>query len=237
MGGGVGPTAGSQGGGSAGSGSAQQWRAMDLQNALVGAQVENINADTENKEADIQNKNANTELTWANKDIADIEASTKYDQIVANIQNLVRDTELKMQEYDITEKSAQSIIDNARYTALETYSKIGLNKSSMKLNDKQREQVGEAIKQAWSSIDIDRYNADTNRYNANINQENAKTNRYNSQTARSQAKIEEFKAKLTEKLGLMKLDLETKQMVINGCLGIMGILKPGGGMTINNNMQ
>ena len=104
---GAGGTTGSQGGGSASMGSSQQGKVMDLQNALLGAQIDGIKAKAESDRANAQDKLGNTPLAKAN--IAGVKQSTL--EAVERTSNLKKENdimELKRQVDEVVRDRAKN---------------------------------------------------------------------------------------------------------------------------------
>ena len=101
---GQGGTTGSQGGGSASMGSSQQGKVMDLQNALVGAQIDGIKAKAESDRANA-NKTSGVDTDKVGADIKNINQDTL--KKVEETSNLKTTGEILEFEKDVKEEVAK----------------------------------------------------------------------------------------------------------------------------------
>lgn len=230
LGGGSGTTTGSQSGGSASSGNAGGFNPMDVGALMMGKQMELMDSQISQNEAEALNKKQDTLLKEVETGIASIKEMTSYDSIVAELQNVQRETEKLKQDFDLDRDRYNALVENATVQVLESYSRIAVNDSKIGLNEQQKANLEQTILQAWKQIDINQQDANTKRYDSITKQDAVKVQRYSTL-------IKEYEVKVKEQLGKLNLDQRQREMVVNGLLGLMNVLKPGGGgMTINQNV-
>lgn len=227
IGGGGGTTTGSQGGGSATGGSAQQWKAMDLQNALIGAQVKNIEADTENKKADTDNKGADTILKGYTTEkviteIDNIKANTSNTKAIEELNKVKTSLEQKNIEVagetlrqlrlanDITEDSYEDILKQVTAERMKTENDAILSSELSETERKKRAKL-------QNDIEVDMMNAISNSKNANSNE----VANY----------LENFRINITKKMNDENIAFGTQKMWVDNVTRFLGdLLGVAGGM-------
>lgn len=124
---GQGGTTGSQTGGSASKGNSQQGKVMDMQNMLMGAQINDLNASAKKKDVEANKlKGVDTDLTGQQTNeskqrealgLAQTKLTTKQlDEVQARVNKLVADTELtnRIKNMDYGGKFGKNYMENAR---------------------------------------------------------------------------------------------------------------------------
>jgi hypothetical protein len=228
MSGGGGVTTGSQSGGSAASGSAEQMRPMDLGNALIGAQIKDLEASANLKD-DQGNKLKNVDTKEAESRIGEIEARTeneKVKKILVEIQTDIEEirkantqreydanigkTEQELRRLsigaDLDLETFDAVVEEAAGNAVLAWKNVGLIDSKTELSDTQINEIQNKIQQAWTGLDIQ------------AGQLNEKT-RNNL--------IQEMKLQLDEKLTGMKLDNDMKISIMRSATSIITSLIGG----------
>ena len=176
-------TTGSQGGGSASMGSSQQGRVMDMQNALIGAQIDGIKAKAESDRANadatsgyqkdesvsqtylnvtLSNNNkatldlikANTKYRNVETDIKEIEKSTTLEQLSENINKTIAETRKLNTDNDLTVANMDNIV---RLTAAQSWKTINENRlidSKIGLTNVQINKIGTEIDVMLGNLDV-----------------------------------------------------------------------------------
>ena len=184
-----GSTTGSQGGGSAASGNAASFQAMDLQNALVGAQISKLISEKNNIDQDTKNKGSENDLIQANT--GNVEADTILKNLNSEAQKIMNEIATNTKEWQIGkvneefkliyEQAEQLKISNKiqRETTgaqilkanLEA-SQVGLQNSLIEaqtsLSKKQIEEADARIKKITNDMQVDWFNAETGRMNISV---------------------------------------------------------------------
>jgi hypothetical protein len=169
MSGGGGVTTGSQSGGSAASGSAEQMRPMDLGNALIGAQIKDLEASANLKD-DQGNKLKNVDTKEAESRIGEIEARTeneKVKKILVEIQTDIEEirkantqreydanigkTEQELRRLsigaDLDLETFDAVVEEAAGNAVLAWKNVGLIDSKTELSDTQINEIQNKIQQ------------------------------------------------------------------------------------------
>ena len=175
---GQGGQTGSQGGGAAAGGQAQQWKSMELSNAMLAAQIKNMEADSELKgeQADkiggvdtdeaksrigeivarTENEKVKKSLIQMQTDLEEIKVAKTEEEFDAKINKLNEETRNLSINGDLTQETFGAVVSQAVADALVAQNNIKLVDSKTKLTDTQINEIQNSILQKWENLDIQR---------------------------------------------------------------------------------
>jgi len=244
---GQGGTTGSQGGGSAASGNAAQVRMMDMQNMLIGAELELKKKQADKTEAeankikgvdtdlaksyidkayaeidkliaDTKNVEEQTKLTQINQRIAEIEAIYKPDLYDSNIEKMGAEIRKLTADARISEESKTKIVANLTADYWLKQSEAQKNWSIKALTDENKRKVTADIELAYEQMDI------------NWGQLNVQE---------KQIILNDMRQKLDLKLKEMDLSFAERKLIVDSAVSVSNnLISTAGGMapkTINRN--
>lgn len=193
-----------QGHAPSGGGEIQAAMGMQLQNAMLQAQISNINADTKVKEGEAANKGiqgkqieatienltagtentrAQTRLTNVQTGVQEIEYSIKadtYEDTEKLIKQTARQAEIAADilanDKTISNETVVTKISTMRANLMLLQTENELKKSGIKLNEQQIDKLKADIAQGWTSLNIQQQNAISQRIMADASKQNADTN-------------------------------------------------------------
>ena len=166
---GQGGTTGSQGGGNASMGQAQQMKAMDMQNLMMGAQMEALKAkanldnaqankiggvDTDLAKQSIKNMIAEAKTEGERAELVKLQGifqnitnMREDDRILKNIQYVGQQTRNLKQQYNLTEDQYEGLVNEAIGNGLKALNGADLIKAQTKLTNSEEQAL-------WEKLDI-----------------------------------------------------------------------------------
>jgi hypothetical protein len=231
---GQGGTTGSQGGGSASMGQAQQMKAMDMSNLMMGAQMDALKAkanldnaqatkisgvDTElGKQsikkiiAEAKTEEEKAELVKLQGIFQKITNMREDDRIFKNIEYIGQQTRNLKQQYKLTEDQYEGLVNEAIGNGLKALNGADLIKAQTKLTNSEEQALWEKLDIMYDELMVKQFDTEAKIKSADANM---------------------IRAKVEETMEPLKLDFQKKKMwvdnatkLISNIIGIAGNLVP-----------
>jgi hypothetical protein len=231
---GQGGTTGSQGGGNASMGQAQQMKAMDMQNLMMGAQMEALKAkanldnaqankiggvDTDLAKQSIKNMIAEAKTEGERAELVKLQGifqnitnMREDDRILKNIQYVGQQTRNLKQQYNLTEDQYEGLVNEAIGNGLKALNGADLIKAQTKLTNSEEQALWEKLDIMYDELMLKQFDTEAKIKSADASM---------------------IRAKVEETMEPLKLDFQKKKMwvdngtkLISNLIGIAGNLVP-----------